>query len=41
MQVIRLTTAKQLKKFVNMPDKIYKGDKFYVPFMRRDLFKTL
>ena len=24
-----------------MPDKIYSGDKFYVPFMRRDLLKTL
>ena len=41
MQVIRLTTVKQLKKFVNMPDKIYKGDKFFVPFMRGDLLKTL
>ena len=41
MKVIRLTTAKQLKKFVNMPDGIYSGDKFYVPFMRGDLLKTL
>ena len=41
MQVIRLTTAKQLKKFVNMPDKIYSGDKFYVPYMRADLLNTL
>ena len=41
MQVIKLTTVKQLKKFVNMPDKIYSGDKFYVPYMRGDLLKTL
>lgn len=24
-----------------MPDKIYRGDKFFVPYMRRDLLKTL
>lgn len=24
-----------------MPDKLYKGDKFYVPYMKGDLFKTL
>ena len=41
MQVIRLTTVGQLKKFVNMPDSIYSGDKFYVPFMRKDLLNTL
>ena len=41
MKVIQLTTTKQLKKFVNMPDKIYSGDKFYVPYMRGDLLKTL
>ena len=41
MNVIRLTTVKQLKKFVDMPDKIYSGDKFFVPFMRGELLKTL
>ena len=41
MQTVTLQTVGQLKKFVEMPDKIYKGDKFYVPYMRRDLFKTL
>lgn len=41
MQVIRLTSKKQLKKFVNMPDSLYSGDKFFVPFMRGDLLKTL
>ena len=41
MQVVRLTTAKQLKKFVNMPDALYRGDKFFVPYMRADLLKTL
>ena len=41
MQVVQLTTAKQLKKFVNMPDSIYSGDKFYVPYMRADLLNTL
>ena len=41
MRVICLTTERQLKKFVNMPDKLYRGDKFFVPYMRRDLFKTL
>ena len=41
VQVIRLTTSRKLKKFVNMPDSIYSGDKFYVPYMRGDLLKTL
>ena len=41
MHVIRLTTVEQLKKFVDMPDAIYSGDKFFVPFMRKDLLKTL
>lgn len=41
VRVISLTTEVQLKKFVNMPDKLYRGDKFFVPYMRRDLFKTL
>lgn len=41
MQVLRLTTTKQLKKFVDMPDKIYRGDPFFVPYMRNDLHKVL
>ena len=41
MKVIKLTNTRQLKKFVNMPDSIYNEDKFFVPFMRRDLLKTL
>ena len=41
MQVIQLTTPKQLKKFVNMPDKLYEGDPYFVPYMRGDLYKTL
>ena len=41
VRVIRLTTEGQLKKFVKMADKLYAGDKFYVPYMRGDLLKTL
>ena len=41
MKVVKLTNAKQLKKFVNMPDGLYSGDKFFVPFMRTDLLTTL
>ncbi len=41
MRAIRLTTSRQFHKFVSLPDKIYKGDPFYVPYMRRDLFCTL
>ncbi|MCH5147161.1 MAG: hypothetical protein J1F61_04035 [Clostridiales bacterium] len=41
MRVVRLDTEKQLKKFVGMPDKLYGKDKFFVPYMRRDLLKTL
>ena len=41
MRVISLTTEAQLKKFVSMPDKLYCGDKFFVPYMRRDLLNTL
>lgn len=41
MQVIRLTAEKQLKKFVSMPDSLYRGDKFFVPYMRQDLIRTL
>ena len=41
MQVIRLTTEKQLKKFVAMADELYRGDELYVPYMRADLLMTL
>lgn len=41
VRVISLTTEAQLKKFVSMPDKLYCGDKFFVPYMRRDLLNTL
>lgn len=41
MEVIRPTTVRQLKKFVNMPDAIYRGDPLYVPYMRGDLLRTL
>ena len=41
MEVIRLTTKKQLKKFIDMADTLYAGDSFYVPYMRNDLLKTL
>ena len=41
MRVLRLETNGQLKKFVNMADKIYRGDGKYVPYMRSDLLKTL
>ena len=41
MRVIQITTVKQLKQFINMADAIYRGDPFYVPYMRGDLCKTL
>lgn len=41
MEVIRLTTKKQLKKFINMADSLYVNDDFYVPYMKKDLLKTL
>ena len=41
VQAICLTTEAQLKKFVNMSDKLYRGDKFFVPYMRLDLLETL
>ena len=41
MEVISLTNKRQLKKFVNMPDEIYRGDKFFVPYMRKDLLDVL
>ena len=41
MNVVRLTNATQLKKFIAMADTLYRGDKFYVPYMRGDLLRTL
>ena len=41
MQVIRLTSVKQLKKFIAMADALYQGDKFFVPYMRGDLLRVL
>ncbi len=41
MRVVEIKEAKAVKKFINMADDIYRGDKFYVPYMRRDLYKTL
>ncbi len=41
MKVVEIKEAKAVKKFINMADDIYRGDKFYVPYMRRDLYKTL
>ncbi len=41
VRVIRLTKKSELKKFVSMPDAIYRGDRKFVPYMRRDLYCTL
>lgn len=41
MNIIRIVNTKQLKKFISMADSLYANDKLYVPFMRRDLYKTL
>jgi len=41
MNVLRLATKKQLKKFVSMPDELYKNDEKFVPYMRGDLLRTL
>ena len=41
MKVVEIKEVKAVKKFINMADDIYRGDKFYVPYMRRDLYKTL
>lgn len=40
MEVIQVT-KKNLKKFIDFPDKLYRGDDNYVPYMRTDLKKTL
>ena len=41
MQVVRVATAKQLDRFISMADPLYRGDPFYVPYMRGDLKKAL
>lgn len=41
MRLLTLTAKKQLKKFIAMADEIYRGDDFFVPYMRGDLYKTL
>ena len=41
MQVARISTPGQLNRFIAMADDLYRGDLFYVPYMRRDLKKTL
>lgn len=41
MQLVHITTAKQLGRFIAMADDLYCGDPFYVPYMRADLKKTL
>ena len=41
MNVKVISNKLELKKFINMPDELYIDDKFYVPFMKKDLFKNL
>lgn len=41
MKVITLSKKAQLKKFVAMADDLYRGDKYYVPYMKSDLYRTL
>lgn len=41
MKVKIIKNKQELKKFINMPDDLYKCDKLYVPFMKKDLFKNL
>lgn len=41
MQAVRLTKKKELKKFIRMADALYRGDKYYTPYMRADLLHTL
>lgn len=40
MQIVQVNN-KLIKTFVNFPDKLYKGDDKYVPYMKADLTKTL
>ena len=41
MQVKTINDKKGIKSFVAFADSIYKGDANYVPFMKKDLTKTL
>lgn len=41
MKLVLPKTKKELKRFVNMADRIYQGDEKYVPYMRLDLIDTL
>lgn len=41
MQVKTINDKKGIKRFVAFADSIYKGDANYVPFMKKDLTKTL
>ncbi|MDE6001333.1 MAG: hypothetical protein K2G96_03315 [Clostridia bacterium] len=41
MKIINITTKSEIKKFVKMADRLYEGDKLYVPLMHADLYKTL
>lgn len=38
---ITQVTKKHLREFINFPDKLYRGDDKYVPYMRADLKRTL
>lgn len=40
MKIVRVT-KKYLREFIEFPDRLYKGDGNYVPYMRADLKKTL
>ncbi len=41
MKLIKIEKKNQIKQFVLMADKIYKSDENYVPYMHKDLMKTL
>ncbi len=41
MKLITVEKRSHLKKFLDFPDTLYKGDPNYVPYMRGDLKKTL
>ena len=41
MQIKTINDKKGIKRFVAFADSIYKGDANYVPFMKKDLTKTL
>lgn len=41
MQIVQVTTMSQISRFIDMADALYRGDPYYVPYMRGDLRKTL